>query len=191
VPAGSLPTYTAPTQHIGACTGADIQAYLTACEAMTSTNMSCSTWFGSASMTCVSCLVPQTGTGDAAMPTNQGGLMLDSMGNNLGANLSGCLSIKNGAADACAGAYWNADQCFVAAGCATNPSTTVTCTQANVQSCEQTIFGNGGACNSEYTPFRSNCMADLADGGTANGGACSSEADILSVICGNGTGDGG
>jgi hypothetical protein len=192
VPASDIPAYTAPTAHPGACAGTDIQNYITACESTTSSDTTCSTWFSGAPAACVSCLIPTTGSGDAAVPTNAGGLMLDSMGNNLGANLSGCLSIKGGSGDTCPAAYWAADQCFVAAGCATNPSATVMCMQSDVTSCEKTIFGTGGACNMYYTPFSSDCTADLnTDGGLGDGGACTGDLAILSVICGNGSGDGG
>jgi hypothetical protein len=171
-------------QQKGACSGTDISGYITACESMNSTNQGCQTWFNGAPAACVNCLVPAT---DAGKATNAGGLLTDFSGMyNLGGNGPGCVALvdpTNG--PACAAKYEPWIQCLANSGC-------YTCTtQASFQSCGATIVGNGGACNAEYTAFRSACSTDLADGGAFNGGACSDDTQALSVICGNGSGDGG
>ncbi len=85
----------------------------------------------------------------------------------------------------CASAYQDIVQCIVASGCES-------CTDsASYQACLNIILGTGGACATYYSTYQSACAADVADGGLLNGGVCSTTAEILSVICGNGSGDGG
>lgn len=86
----------------------------------------------------------------------------------------------------CASAYQEAIECIVAAGCAACSLDTVQ------QNCEQTIFAAGGACHGYFQTFYSACVGagDLTDAGVL-AGPCSNDATILSLICGNGSGDGG
>jgi hypothetical protein len=163
----------------GACTSSDIAGFITACDAAVSTNTSCNAWFNSASPTCLSCL----GSTDAGI-SRTGGLDSDYQGDFLGANLAGCVSIVDGNSK-CASAYEEAVQCLAAAGC-------LTCNdQTSANACQTTIFATGGACHSYILPYESACSADMADGGSFSGGPCSDDTAILSVICGNGSGDGG
>jgi hypothetical protein len=120
---------------------------------------------------------------DAGTATGQGGIWLY-QGGNIGPNVPGCLDKKG--MSACASAYDAVIECLVAAGCST-------CTDPTSETaCQNTIFGTGGACQSYYAAYQSSCGPDFADGGLLNaGGPCSTEPDVLSVICGNGSGDGG
>jgi hypothetical protein len=185
VPSSEITAYMNVMQVKGACTGNDIAGYVAGCLSQTSTSATCGAWFnGDASTACQNCLVgPTTTQGDAQVPTGQGGVWFW-QGLNLGSNFPGCLALEG--ATACAQAYAQLDECFVAAGCGD-------CTTSTVMACEQTIFGTGGACASYYAPYKSACpQSDFADGGVAGpGGACSDDQAVLSVICGNGTGDGG
>lgn len=120
--------------------------------------------------------------------------MLDANGDNLGANLPGCLSAKGASGDACPTAYWNVIQCLVGAGCFTDPSATESCATLDdggvEMQCQQTALG--GACSAQYNAYKSGCATDLGtDGGVGVSGACATEQDVLSVLCGNGSGDGG
>jgi len=169
-------------QTIGACTATDISGYVTACDSTTATNATCNTWFGSATAACGNCLQGPTTGGDPGTPTGQGGIWVY-MGGNIGANVPGCLD-KEGMS-ACATAYNAIVECLVAAGCGT-------CTDmTSSTACQNTIFATGGACHSYLAAYQSGCAADVADGGALNGGPCSDDTQVLSVICGNGTGDGG
>ncbi len=172
------------TQTVGACSATDLSGYITACDSMGATNSTCSTWFGSAPAACATCLVGPTTGSDPGTPTGQGGIWLDYQGNNIGANVPGCLD-KEGM-NACAVAYQNLVECIVAAGC-------LQCTtQTDFNNCETTVaVSSSGACHQYVAPFQSGCAADNADGGLLNGGVCSTDLQVLSVICGNGTGDGG
>lgn len=163
----------------GACTSSDIAGFITACDSPPATMAACNMWFQSASPTCLTCL----GATDAGI-SRTGGLDTDYQGNFIGANLAGCVAIEDGNTT-CASAYEDALQCFEAAGC----GSCNTSTQA--QQCETTIFANGGACHGYIAPYQSACMADLVpDGGTFYG-SCGDDTAVLSVICGNGSGDGG
>lgn len=185
VPASEIPPYQPVMQVIGACSGAELAGYVTACDSSTSTGPTCNAWFsGDASSTaCQDCLFgPITGS-DPPMLTGQGGIWIDYQGNNIGGNAPGCLDLKG--MSGCASAYQNIIQCIVASGCescADGPS---------YQACLNIILNTGGACATYYSTYQSSCAADNADGGLLNGGVCSTTADVLSVICGNGSGDGG
>jgi hypothetical protein len=182
VPSSDIPPYQPVVQVIGACSGSDISAYITACDSATATNTTCGNWFTSAPVACATCLNgPLT---DAGAPTRQGGIWYDYLYDNIGPNYPGCLDKKG--MSGCASAYDALVQCFVAAGCSTCMD------QPSEQACQSTIFGTGGACYSYVAPYESSCGPDFADGGLlSNGGACSTNTDVLSVICGNGSGDGG
>ena len=119
--------------------------------------------------------------------TNTGGLLTDyNMMSNLGGNGPGCIALVGGSGGVtCAQAYEPWIQCLAQSGC-------FTCADnATFQTCGGIIVGTGGACATQYSSFQSACATELADGGVANGGACSNDTQILSVICGNGSGDGG
>jgi hypothetical protein len=136
-------------------------------------------------MACLACLLP--GIADGGAGINTGGLLTDySIMLNLGGNAPGCVALvdpTNG--PACAAKYEPWIQCLVNSGC-------YTCmTGSAFKFCSGIVNGNGGVCASEYTAFQGACSADLADGGAFNGGACTDQTQILSVICGNGSGDGG
>jgi len=94
------------------------------------------------------------------------------------------VAIEDGNAT-CAAPYDEAVQCLVAAGCGTCT------TETEFDTCEQIVLGNGGACESYAQAEQSSCAAEVADGGSLNGGPCSDDPSVLSVICGNGSGDGG
>ena len=114
--------------------------------------------------------------------TGQGGIWIYK-GGNIGPNVPGCLDKKG--MSSCASAYDAVVECLVEAGCNS-------CTdQTSETTCQQTIFGTGGACQSYYATFQSACATDVADGGLLNGGPCTTDPEVLSVICGNGPGDGG
>jgi hypothetical protein len=163
----------------GACSASDIAGFITACDSASSTPTECNTWFQSASPTCLSCL----GSTDGGI-TRLGGLDTDFMGDFLGGNAAGCVAIVDGNTT-CASAYEEAVQCLAASGC-------LMCTdQTSYQSCAQTVFANGGACHGYIVTYQSACAADMADGGAFMGGPCSDDTGVLSVICGNGSGDGG
>jgi hypothetical protein len=175
-----VPPYQPVVQVIGACSASDITNYIAACDAPTSTNTTCNAWFsGDASAACMNCLVgPVTDAG----ATGQGGIWIY-QGSNIGPNVPGCLDKKG--MSSCASAYDAVVECLYAAGCGT-------CTDQNSeQTCQTTIFGTNGACRSYLVTYQSACAADVADGGLLNGGPCSTDPDVLSVICGNGSGDGG
>jgi hypothetical protein len=171
------------TQQIGACSATDISGYVAACDSMAATNTTCQNWFNTAPAACQTCLVGPTTGGDPGTPTGQGGIWIY-QGGNIGANVPGCLD-KQGQSG-CATAYNALIECLVAAGCGT-------CTDnASETACQNTIFAAGGGCHSYIAPFQSACPAtDNADGGILNGGACSDDTKVLSVLCGNGSGDGG
>jgi hypothetical protein len=181
VPSSEIPPYQPVVQVIGACSGSDISGYVTACDSSTSTQATCTAWFMGASTPCVNCLFGPVN--DAGAPTGQGGIWLY-QGGNIGPNYPGCLALKG--MSGCADAYQNIVECLIAAGCGSCMDPT------SAQACQNTIFGPGGACQSYVAPYQSACPPDYADGGLlANGGACSNPNDVLSVICGNGSGDGG
>lgn len=168
-------------QTVGACSATDISGYIMNCDSTSASNTTCSTWFGSAPAACASCLVGPTTGSDPGTPTGQGAIWLDYQGNNIGANVPGCLD-KEGM-NACATAYQNIIECIVAAGC-------LQCTdQTSFNSCEQTVLAGG--CKMYLAPAQSACNTDLADGGLLNGGPCTTDQDVISVLCGNGSGDGG
>jgi hypothetical protein len=180
VPSSEIPPYVSVSQQVGACSAMDIATFITACDSATASSTSCNSWFSTASPSCVSCL----GSPDAG-PPRSGGLWYDGQGNFIGANAPGCDAIVDGNGN-CASPYDAAVQCLLAAGCGTCT------TQSQYQTCEQQVFGSGGACETYLGPTNTACMADFeADGGALNDGLCSSDAQILSVICGNGSGDGG
>jgi hypothetical protein len=178
-----IPAYMTVMQTIGACSGTDISGYITACDSTSATNSTCNTWFTSAPAACANCLVGPTTGGDPGNPTGQGGIWVDASGQNIGANVPGCLD-KEGQ-NACATAYQSFVECLFSAGCGQ-------CTdQTSFNSCQTTVTATGGACKTYLTSAQSACSTLAADGGLLNGGACSSDPQVLSVICGNGTGDGG
>jgi hypothetical protein len=168
-------------QVIGACSASDISGYIAACDVAGATMTTCSNWFTSAPAACATCLVgPET---DAGAPTRQGGVWYDYQYDNIGPNLPGCLDKKG--MSACASAYSDIVQCLVASGCGT-------CTDSPSETaCQMKIFATGGACYSYVAAYESSCAPDFADGGLLNGGPCTTTPDVLSVICGNGSGDGG
>jgi len=179
VPPSEVLPYVNVVQMKGACMPSDISGFITACDSAPSTTAACDMWYQGASPTCLSCL----GSADAGI-SRTGGLDWDYQGDFIGANLAGCLAIVDGNTS-CASAYENAVQCLAASGC-------LTCTdQASFQMCETTIFATGGACHGYIATYESACAADMADGGAFMGGPCSDDTEVLSVICGNGSGDGG
>jgi hypothetical protein len=163
----------------GACTASEIAGFINTCDA-TALHGPCNTWFQGASPTCVSCLFGSTDAGIS----RTGGLDTDYLGEFYGGNYAGCLAIVNGSTT-CASAYEEASQCYAASSCFSCMD------QTSWQKCEATIFASGGACHSYIVPYQSACAADLADGGALMGGPCSDDTAVLSVICGNGSGDGG
>jgi hypothetical protein len=168
-------------QTIGACTASDISGYITACNSSTATNTTCQNWYSSASAACATCMQGPVTGGDPGTPTGQGAVWLDFRGDNIGGNVPGCLD-KQGM-NGCAVAYQNYVECVFGAGC-------YQCTdQTSFNGCLATV--QQGACHSFVTSFQSACGADIADGGLLNGGACTTDQDVISVICGNGSGDGG
>ncbi len=183
VPASTIPGYMPVMQTIGACAATDISGYITACDSTTATNTTCNTWFTSAPAACATCLVGPTTGGDPGNPTGQGAIWVDNAGQNIGANVPGCLDKQ--AMNACAVAYQNAIECIFSAGCGDCMD------QTSFNSCQNTVLAKGGGCNSYVAPVQNSCGADLADGGLLQGGACSTDQQVISVICGNGTGDGG
>jgi hypothetical protein len=129
----------------------------------------------------VSCL----GVSDAGTPDRSGALWYDWQGNVIGANAAGCDAIMDGNSN-CAVPYNAAVQCLIAAGCGTCP------TQTEFQTCQQQVFASGGGCAGYLQPAQTACMNDFgADGGALNNGPCSDDTQVLSIICGNGSGDGG
>jgi hypothetical protein len=158
-------------QQKGACSASDIAGFISACDSSSSTQAACSNWYQGASPTCLGCL----GASDAGTTTT-GGLWLDSQGNVIGANAPGCDAIVDGNTT-CAAPYDEVGQCLFAAGCG------ACTTQTDFDSCAQQVLGNGGACNSYEVRAMSACSTDY--------GVCSSDTGVLSVICGNGSGDGG
>lgn len=174
----------AVSQQVGACAPADLSGFITACDSTGATDSTCGNWFSGAPPSCEQCLIgPLTGS-DPGSPTGQGGIWLDYQGDNIGANVPGCLD-KQGMS-ACATAYQNLLQCILAAGC-------IQCTDQNsFGNCQTAVAVSAtGACHSYVAPYQSSCAADIADGGLINGGICSTDLQVLSVICGNGSGDGG
>jgi hypothetical protein len=179
VPPSEVLPYENVVQMKGACTPGDIASFIKDCDSPYSTGVTCNTWFQGASPTCLSCL----GATDAGI-SRTGGLDSDYQGNFLGTNLAGCVAIVDGNSN-CASAYENVVQCLAASGC-------FQCTdQASFQSCEMMVFSSSAACRSYIAAYQSACMADMADGGSYNGGPCTDDTGVLSVICGNGSGDGG
>jgi len=180
VPSSEIPPYMNVVQQKGACSASDIAGFISACDSSSSTQTACSNWYQTASPTCLGCL----GVTDAGA-TTAGGLWLDDQGNVIGANAPGCDQIVDGNTT-CAAPYDEVVQCLFAAGCG------ACTTQTDFNTCEQLVFAGGGACNGYYMPATSACAADFgADGGALNNGVCSSDTGVLSVICGNGSGDGG
>ena len=171
----------------GACTGAEIAGYVAGCLTGGS-QAACTAWFNSATMACGVCIAPAMQAADGALvPTNTGAIVYDYNSNNIGPNYPGCIAIKDTTGGtACAQAYWAFYQCLDATGCLLTCTTT-----AAFQTCEQTVATGSGACASKYTAQQTACAADFADGGVGNGGVCSNDTEVLSVICGNGSGDGG
>jgi len=184
VPASEIPTYMPVAQVVGACSATDIADYALACDSPSATNADCENWFASAPAACQSCLVGPVVGADPGTPTGQGGIWLDAAGENIGANVPGCLD-KEGM-NACATAYQNLVECFYSAGCAA-------CTdQSSYDSCRMAVTAKGGACATYLTSAQGACNANTVDGGLlGTGGACSTDQGVISVICGNGTGDGG
>jgi hypothetical protein len=180
VPSSEIPPYMNVVQQKGACSASEIAGFISACDSSASTQTTCNNWYHGASLTCLGCL----GVTDAGTTTT-GGLWLDYQGNFIGANAPGCDAIVDGNTT-CAAPYDEAVQCLFAAGCGA-------CTaQTDFNNCEQQVLGNGGACGSYLMPVNSACNADFgADGGALNNGVCSTDTGVLSVICGNGSGDGG
>jgi hypothetical protein len=170
VPSSEIPPYMNVVQQKGACSASEIAGFITACDSSTGTTAACSSWYQGASPTCLGCL----GVSDAGTTTT-GGLWFDYQGNFIGANAPGCDAIIDGNTT-CAAPYDGAVQCLFAAGCGGCT------TQTEFNSCAQQV--TGGACNSYLMPVDSACTADF-------NGVCSSDTGVLSVICGNGSGDGG
>jgi hypothetical protein len=168
-------------QRIGACSASDIAGFISACDSVTATSAQCDAWLQAAPPTCVACL----GMSDAGAPENSGGLWFDWQGDLIGANVPGCDAIVDGN-QGCAIAYNAAVQCVYAAGCETCTSQT----QA-ADMCQQQVLGSGGACYDYVQPAITVCMTDFGDGGALNNGVCSTDTQVISVICGNGSGDGG
>ena len=184
VAASELPTYMPVAQVIGACSSTDIADYVLACDSASATNADCENWFASAPATCQSCLVGPVVGGDPGTPTGRGAIWLDAAGDNIGANVPGCLDEEG--MNACATAYQALVECFYAAGCAACAD------QSSYDGCQKTVTAKGGACNTYLTSAQSACSASTADGGLlASGGACATDQQVISVICGNGSGDGG
>ncbi len=168
-------------QEIGACSATDISGFISACDSASGTTTACNAWYAGARPSCVSCL----GVTDAGPPNPSGALWYDWQGNFIGANAPGCDALVDGNTG-CASPYDSAVQCLLAAGCETCT------TQTEFTTCQQVVFGTGGACSSYLPPAQTACNTDFAaDGGALNNGPCSTDTQILSVICGNGSGDGG
>lgn len=186
VPSSDITTYMTVVQVKGACTSAEIASYYAACLGPSDSQQACAAWFANdaGSLGCQNCLIgPLTTQGDAQAPTGQGGVWFWN-DINLGANLPGCLALEG--ETGCAQAYTPADECFVLAGCSS------CATQSATSTCQQTIFGTGGACAAYSGPYMTSCAAADGEGGVHTaGGACADDISILSVICGNGSGDGG
>jgi hypothetical protein len=181
VPSSEIPPYMNVLQQKGACSASEIAGFINWCDSSASTGTTCANWYQGASATCLGCL----GVSDAGTTTT-GGLWFDYQGNFIGANAPGCDAIVDGNTT-CAAPYDEVVQCLFAAGCGSCT------TQTDFNSCEQQVLGNGGAgpCASYYMSAISACNADFNDGGTLSYGPCSSDTGVLSVICGNGSGDGG
>ena len=182
VPAGMITGYMTVMQTIGACTGTDISGFITACNSSTASDTACNTWFNGAPQNCANCLIGPVTGGDPGNPTGQGGIWFWNM-ENIGVNFPGCMD-KEGQT-ACATAYANLAECIYAAGC-------LQCAdQTSFDSCQNTVAA--GACKSYVAPYQNACpQSDFADGGVAGPtGACGTDQGVLSVICGNGSGDGG
>lgn len=178
-----VPHYQPVAQAIGACSSTDIADYISACDSPGATSSACQNWFAGAATSCQDCLVGPAQGSDAEAPSGQGAIWLDYQGQNIGANVPGCLD-KMGMSS-CATAYQNLIECVFAAGCGT-------CTDDSSETaCQRTVVGSGGACASYSAPAQTACGADLADGGLLSSGPCSTDERVLSVICGNGSGDGG
>jgi len=170
-------------QVTGACTGTEIGAYVAGC---LTAGGNCSTAVGSLSTGCGNCLFASVQIGDAQVPATGGLLFNYNASANLGPNYPGCIALKGGSAGAaCAAAYEPLIQCIDASGCDT-------CTDTGTfQTCYQTIATGSGPCATDYNNEQTACAAEIADGGVANGGVCTTDTEVLSVICGNGSGDGG
>ncbi|HTQ44156.1 MAG TPA: hypothetical protein VMI75_15460 [Polyangiaceae bacterium] len=180
VPSSEIPPYVNVVQQKGACSANEISGFINACDSTGASQAACTMWYQGASPTCLGCL----GVTDAGATTS-GGLWGDDQGNFIGANAPGCDAIVDGNTT-CAAPYDEVVQCLFSAGCGACTS------QPDFDTCEQQVFAGGGACASYYGSVMSACSIDFnADGGALNNGVCSTDTGVLSVICGNGSGDGG
>jgi hypothetical protein len=177
VPSSRIPTYVALSPEQGACTPAEISNVVAACASTGTTRASCNAYLPSVSASCAACLA----LSDAGMLGGAGGaLWFDYEGQYIGLNEPACLGVEGNMA--CASAYSNIIQCPHSAGCQT------CATQADFDACFSQVAGPGGVCASYETTYLQACGGDSA---LSAGGACSTSADVLSVLCGNGSGDGG
>jgi hypothetical protein len=184
VPPYEIPVYMGVIQHVGACSASDIAGFVIACDSIPpeANAAQCKAWFNSAPPTCLSCL----GVGDGGTPASKGGLWFDWKGYLIAANFPGCVAIVDGD-NQCATTFNNYDQCLWAAGCDTCT------TQAEFNTCLDQVMGNGGPCFGYLQSWNKACLGEEMDGGALNNadGACRNDTQVLSIICGNGSGDGG
>jgi hypothetical protein len=117
---------------------------------------------------------------DAGMLGGAGGaLWFDYDGDFIGMNAPACIAIEG--STACASAYDEVIQCAHSAGCQD------CATQASFDTCWNEVAGTNGACASYEASYPSACANDTALGN----GPCTTSVGALSILCGNGSGDGG
>jgi hypothetical protein len=172
----------------GACSGAQLSSFMASCFSTTATTTACQTFQSdSANLGCVDCLF---GVTDAGTASNTGGVLLDyTLSYFFESNQPGCIAIEdptNG--PACAQALEPLDQCDYDA-CGSNAACNTT---ALYDACVQTANAAGGACATYLNAAQTPCVAYFGlDAGLGSTGVCSTNQDVISVICGNGSGDGG
>lgn len=168
--------YVPVKQQLDACTSTQINDFVKACAAATSSSSACGNFqVDSANSGCMACLVP----GGSAV--NSGGVLVDPAGSRIiGVNTPGCVALADpSGGPACAQALAPLFQCESAAcgsaDCVTAPAATYAmCLSGS----EMTV------CASEYSAT-SVCNAEYADGGAAVG-ACGTAAQVINRICGTG-----
>jgi hypothetical protein len=183
LPPSQVPAYAPVVPDVGACTSAQIDAFLAACIGATSTTAACTAFqiaTDAGPATCVPCLVR---TADAGPPPNNGGVLLDSTGSFMvGVNTPGCIALADPThGPACAAALEPLFQCELAA------CSSADCRVADAgayEGCLQSTLADAGACQGELQATAA-CDTEYADGGAAVT-TCATAADVLERICGTG-----
>lgn len=156
----------------GACSGAQVSAFVAAC--MNGNSTACALWFNDPSNSvCAACVNP---TDDAGAYTGTGATMYDANGNAF-PNLPGCLALADGNTS-CAAPLEQFLTCayFACDSCLPDPTAFSNCVTRT-----ETL-----ACASYYAQLGP-CAPDYADGGTETSVCGNSDLyAVTNVICGTG-----